>query len=313
MPAMISRCGSIFARCREFYRLNCTHSFTRRRVLGCGASVMMLGVRPTSAASTGPNVVVRQNRLYLHAFINGHPVLALLDSAAESSLVDSDFARRIGLDAHMKVEARGSGGDTEAELVHGVKIEALGRTLGPLTIAELDLSDVGRRLIGEPLPLILGREIFDAARLFVDIAHARIETRSRAGEPAGARLELKTEHGIETFPIRFENHTPVQAAFDLGNANEVLISADCAKKAGLLGSGRKVLEKRGGGIGGERLRKTFTLNSLELAGRTFTDVPAAIEENSSATDLNIGVAILKHFEITADFARHRLWLKPLAN
>jgi hypothetical protein len=125
------------------------------------------------------------------------------------------------------------------------------------------------------------------------------------------QVHLKTERGIETFPVSLENRSPVQAAFDLGNANEVLVGADCAKRFGLLTDGRKVVEKKGGGIGGEHLRKTFTLKSLQVAGRTFKNVSAAIDQNSSATDLNIGVQILRRFEIVADFSRHLLWLKPV--
>lgn len=287
------------------------HSFTRRQILACGSGACLWMIASGARALARPNLIVRRNRLYLPASVNGHPVLALLDSAAETSLVDSGFARQIGLKPRLKVTARGSGGDSDAELVDGVTIRALGETLGPLTVGKVDLSDVARRLVGMPLPLILGRELFDATRLYIDIDHGRIEPRALSNAPPGTRLDLAKSHGIETFSVAFENHAPVQAAFDLGNANEVLISTECATKSGLLGDGRKIVEKKGGGIGGERLRKTFFLKSLQVAGRRFENVPVAIDPDSSATDLNIGVQILRHFIITVDFSRSVLWLAPL--
>jgi hypothetical protein len=39
-------------------------------------------------------------------------------------------------------------------------------------------------------------------------------------------------------------------------------------------------------------------------------VPAAIDSQPSASDLNVGIDILRHFVITTDFAAHTVWLQP---
>ena len=41
--------------------------------------------------------------------------------------------------------------------------------------------------------------------------------------------------------------------------------------------------------------------ALAIAGQTFRNVPAAIDDQPNAGDLNIGTSILRHFVITADF------------
>jgi hypothetical protein len=105
------------------------------------ASVAALPFWPL-IANAGSDLLVQQNRLFLDVRVNGHPVQALLDSAAETSLIDTGFARTIGVVGGETVATRGSGGDTDAQLVDGVYIEALGLRLGPLTVALLDLSDV---------------------------------------------------------------------------------------------------------------------------------------------------------------------------
>jgi hypothetical protein len=70
-------------------------------------------------------------------------------------------------------------------------------TLRDQTIAVADLSDVGRRLLGHRVDVILGRELFDAARLSIDIDGSLISVVPRDREPRGVRLDLVTEHGVD--------------------------------------------------------------------------------------------------------------------
>jgi Aspartyl protease len=272
------------------------------------ASVAALPFWPL-IANAGSDLLVQQNRLFLDVRVNGHPVQALLDSAAETSFIDTGFARTIGVVGGETVATRGSGGDTDAQLVDGVYIEALGLRLGPLTVALLDLSDVGRRLLKGPLSFVMGRELFDAARLSIDIERVKIHVMPPSSAPSGVRVELREERGIETLPVSIEGHPPVQAAFDLGNGREVLVGAEYAQALGLLTDGRTIGERNGGGIGGERPRQTFMLKSLNLAEKHFVNVRAAIDATGSATKLNVGVSILRNFQLVTDFTAHAVWLK----
>ncbi len=282
----------------------------RRTFLGAsGAALVLAGIAPARAAAAWP-LVVRGSRLFLDIEIQGKPVQALLDSAAEATLVDRTYAQTIGLKASSAVPARGSGGDTQAALAKGVTIKVTGLTLRPSEVGIVDLSDVGARLIGGPLPVILGREYFDAARLEVDINGGHIRVLGKSGVPRGVRLPLTGQRGIETVPAAIENHPPTAAAFDLGNGGAVLVGAAYAKSLGLLGAGKALAKESGGGIGGQVNRTAFTLASLTLAGRTFPNVAAEIDETDSATDLNVGVSILQHFLITTDFAGRAVWLDP---
>jgi predicted aspartyl protease len=267
--------------------------------------------RATSVERVDTLSLTRGSRLMISARINGQPVKALLDSAAEVTLVDRSFAQTLRLKGGQAVAGQGSGrASFDAALVSGVTLEALGLSLEGQTVAVADLGDVGRRLLGRQLDVILGREIFDAARLSIDIEGHRIRVVSREREPAGVRLELATEHGVETIPVRVESGAPLRATFDLGNGSKVLISAAMARRTHLLSDGRRVSVDHGGGLGGEATRQTLSLRSLEVAGRTFHDVAAAVDPQPSASDVNIGVAILRHFRITTDFANHAVWLDP---
>jgi hypothetical protein len=156
--------------------------------------------------------------------------------------------------------------------------------------------------------MILGRELFDSARLRVDISGRSVEVVSKDTAPPGTRLGLTAHAGIESIPV-IVNGTPAQAEFDLGNGSGVLISRAFADRLHLKAIG----QRSGGGIGGKLVRDMVRIGSLEVAGRTFRDVEAAVDDQPNANDLNIGTSILKKFLITADFADRSVWLQSIGD
>jgi hypothetical protein len=173
----------------------------RRHVL-VAAALAPLARASSAATVNGGGLGVIGDRLFIDAAVNGTPVRALLDSAAESSLLDTAFAKKLGLAGGTAVQARGSGGDTDAQLIDGVKVRALGLDLPPLTVGVLDLSGVGQRLLHAPLDFIMGRELFDAARLAIDIDAGKIAIVSRDVEPAGCALICPPNAASRPFPSR---------------------------------------------------------------------------------------------------------------
>jgi predicted aspartyl protease len=258
-----------------------------------------------------PISLTRGSRLMISARVNGHPVEALLDSAAEATLVDHQLATSLQLVNGTAATGHGSGESAfDATLINGVRLQAFGLTLDNQTVGITDLTDVGTRLLGNRIEVILGREIFDAARLRIDIEARQISVMKADQEPGGAKLKLVTEHGIETIPVKVEGQGPVRATFDLGNGSEVLVGSKLAARLHLLTDGRTVTTRAGGGLGGAQQRQVITLHTLEVAGQRFTDVPAAIDTQSTASDVNIGVSVLRQFIITTDFAKRAVWLEP---
>jgi hypothetical protein len=39
-------------------------------------------------------------------------------------------------------------------------------------------------------------------------------------------------------------------------------------------------------------------------------VAAAVDEQPNASDLNVGISVLRHFIVTSDFAARAVWLEP---
>lgn len=293
------------------------NSFGMAVLLSCCGSLAAgeAAAEATSAAAETaavplPTLIVRGDRLFVPVRLNGVETRdALLDSGAELSVVDVGFAQRAGLATAGTETARGTGGEEEVTLAQGVTLEAAGIVLEGRSVAVLGLGDIAARLVGSPLTMVVGRELFDAARLAIDIDGASLAVVPRGLEPAGRRLSMQTHSGLQTIPVVVEGGEPVQADFDLGNGSEVLIGAAYAERAGLLSAERITGQKTGGGIGGEVVQDLVVLKALEVAGVTFRDVPAAIDRTDNAADVNVGVRILRHFRITTDFADNAVWLE----
>lgn len=260
----------------------------------------------TSAAAAAEPLTFHNGRLFIRATINQVATEALLDSGAEGSIVDPALAARAKFAQGTAQTIKGSGGAAPARVVEGVTINALGVELHPEAVIVLDLSDLSTRLIKRPTQAIMGRELFDSARLQIDIANGQIAVASRDKPPPGRELPLVAHAGIESIPV-VANGIAAQADFDLGNGSEVMISRTFAKKLKL----KIIGQKSGGGIGGALDRDLVRLKTLEVAGTRFRDVVAAIDDQPSHNDLNIGTSILKSFLITADFKGRAVWLKAV--
>lgn len=264
-----------------------------------------------SAPPSAPDLRVSGNRLFIAAEINGEPVEALLDSGAEMTLLDTAAATRLGLGTAGSADVRGSGASTEeVTFAEGLIIHAAGVTLENQMAAVLDLSDLSARLIGEPVSAILGREIFDAARFYLDIDTATFRATPDTALSGAIRLPLTDAKGIKQVPVRIEGQPEILADFDLGNGSRVLISEAFARRAGLLEPGRITGTESGGGIGGPVTRQLVTLTTLEIGGQTLRDVEAAIDPSPDAPDANVGVSVLRRFDLLIDFAGGAVWLRP---
>jgi len=261
------------------------------------------------AASAAP-LELFNDRPFVTVEVNGHPTTALLDSAAETTLLDDDFAARLGLAAAGQVTAHGSGADAMTATLANSSTARIrfGRWTYSGQPAILDLDEVSSRLIGRHVDMILGREIFDANVVRLDLRRRTVDIGGRAGR-RGVRLPLGEHRGTPTVPAAVEGHDAAQTVFDTGNGSGVLVGGAYAGRIGLTGE-RIVAREEGGGLGGARQRDIVVLRSLTLAGRTFRNVRAAIDPGETASDLNIGTSILRHFLITTDFPNHAIWLEP---
>lgn len=257
-------------------------------------------------AAHAEELVVRGDRLFISVEVNGRQAEALLDSGAELTILNTQFADSAGVAQGEEVTARGTGaGTVSARLVEGVGMKVLGRHIALPVAAVMDLSDIEVRVVKAPLPVVAGREVFDAGRLAIDIGEGRIGWLEPEEPVAGVRLPLVSSHGIETIPVAFGN-VEVPADFDLGNGTGLLISSDLADQLGL----QPVGIEPAGGIGGPTGRTIVYVPELTIAGRTFRNVRAHVADNAQVP-ANVGVGLLRQFRMVTDFQHRAVWFDPV--
>lgn len=275
------------------------------------AAILLAGLVATPVLACPTQLRVQGDRLFITVRINGNQTEALLDSAAEMTFIDARYARRIGLTTAGSEIVKGTGGTDEVSFAGDVDINAVGVDLDDLTVAVMDLTDVSERLLGRPVNAIVGRELFDAGRFFLDIEESKFCIADAHSDPEGVRLPLVEHNGIMQVPVTIENLEPAGADFDLGNGSEVLIGRTYAMQNGLLDPTRIVGARDGGGIGGAVSRELIKLEFIALAGVSFPAMIAAVDSTDGAPAANVGVSILRKFAMTIDFPAHQVWLTPV--
>ena len=270
--------------------------------------------------STGfiPFEFFNENRVFIPAEVNGAATQVLLDSGAEMTVLDAAYARELGVKTEGQLDAVGSGGRAQAQLAGGVDISVGNLRLTGLTVAVIDLSEVAR-LIGHPLPVILGKEAFNALVVDVDFPNRRVafhEASSFKAPPKAVRLPLvESAGGQRAVHLSIEGRPAIPVLFDVGNGGALSLFPAYWQQAGLL-EGRRSSKTLSGAVGGLRECDVTTLKHIEFAGITLKNVPTVFDDagKSIATSDrllgNLGLGVLARFRMITDYAADTLMLVP---
>jgi membrane-associated protease RseP (regulator of RpoE activity) len=261
------------------------------------------------------------SRIYIPATVNGQATHVLLDSGAETTVLDKTWAEKMGIKPSASVVAVGTGGRQEAELASGVTVRIGALELKNITVALIDLAAV-EKMIGRPLPVILGKEVFNELVVDLDFEGKTIAFHDPQvfQAPAGAvETPVIMANGIRSVPVSVEGGAPVQFDFDIGNGGPLIVYSAYWKAHGLLDDGRGKSKTLSGAVGGLREQQVATVRSLTFGGATFNDIPTVFTDDrgesaeSNRTFGNIGLPILSRFRMYADFSHDRLFLQPTAD
>jgi predicted aspartyl protease len=266
---------------------------------------MALALSLVASESQAEPLVVDHGRLYVQAKVTGASTEAMLDSSAETTLVDDHFAREAKLENGTPLNVTGAGGPVPARAVGGATIETLGVLVRPEAVVVTDLDKLSGKFGVRNTKVVLGRELFDGARLVVDIPGQTISVVRKSDEAAGERLQVTEHAGMGAVPV-LANGVASQAELDFGNPNDVVISRALVGRLGLKAVNRRVLGRSGDAVQAD----VVIIKSLKVGGAEFGDVTAVVDNRPDASDLNLGTTILGRFRITTDYADKVAWLQP---
>jgi len=270
------------------------------------------------SSNSVPFELHRGSRMFLNANINGQPAPIMLDTGASITAIDSELARSLGIKILGKASINGAGGHAvDAEVATGVTMRIGSTKLNLATVIVMDLQPVSRA-IGKPLPVVLGTDLFNNCVVRIDWAGGKLTIMDPKNfKPSSGDTEVKLGKAgpFRSIPLSVVGLPPIDAVLDLGNGGTIVLPSDYWQKHPELSS-LKSAQSFSGGVGGQThtVRKV-TLPSASLAGQSFTDIPATLAGDSNgghpASSANVGIEMLKAFDVTLDIGRSRVFLKPL--
>lgn len=247
------------------------------------------------------------------------PVWLLLDTAASGALIDADFARSIGLQAHGEATAVGPAGPVGGALVSGARVALPGVELTVRTAQTMPLEFLSRGC-GRKIVAILGHEFFERFVVEVDYT-ARV---LRLSDPDSFRYAGRGE----SIPMVLHSLQPyVRARVDLGNGKSqdgefvvdagssatLMLAHDFASQHGILATTGTPLRESSGGVGGQFDIDVSRIEALHLGSFKFAK-PVTLFPSGQVTQPgsagNIGAGVLKRFRVIFDYARERIILEP---
>lgn len=255
--------------------------------------------------------------------VQGQPTLAVVDTGAQGTVIDSGYAEQRGLRSTVagrggRVGGRGPAptiNDQPAGVARNVSFQ-LGDQTFALSPGVTDLGPSAVMQLGTSV--VLGRELFETFVVEMDFDAKIMVLHPRADftPPSGANLIQLTRkggaRGAVLAPVRVEKGEVVQALLDTGDPRAIGLNQTTAARFGL--DRRPSGAYRGYGVNVTTDDKVVTAQRVEFAGAVLSGVPLAITADSTPVfgddPARIGLPLLSRFHVWMDFAGASMWLSP---
>lgn len=264
------------------------------------------------------------NRVFVPATLNGKgPYSFLLDTGVDSWAVAASVAHRLAIAGGKaeRIEGAGEAKDTVRDLtLRGVDLAGVSFSDQPAVSADFSALDA---VIGfRHFDGVAGKPVFDARVVDLDFARSRVRFFSPAeySAPAGAKV-MPFELYDKTIPAVDGKIAGVRGTFlvDLGDRSSLTLFGPFWRAHHLdrvFGPG--IVAVTGYGLGGPVKGEIVRVPEFTMAGVRVRGIVARLSLQktgvfaTSALAGSIGTGILKRFNVTFDYSRHRvlLWQKP---
>ena len=257
--------------------------------------------------------------MFVKGKVQGHETDILLDSGAQITTVSTTFAAELGLAAAGGLSLQGAVSTQETAVASGIDIEIGPLRLSDITVAIADLA-TAEQALGRRLPVVLGKELFNAVVVDIDYGSSRIafhnpSTYSPEATAQPLRL-LAAEGGLKQIEISVEGLPPASFALDTGSSGTVTLFKAYTEEHGLLKDRVPRSTRLTRGAGGGSVATVATLKTLTFAGFELRDVPAEFYDqdlgafNTRRHAGNLGAGVLSRFRVALDYRGGQMYLVP---
>jgi len=255
-----------------------------------------IGPQPIVNGDKGPFVVAEVE-------LNGHKLLALLDTGATMSVVDASVAKDVGLKANGTYDITTfDGKQTQAQKapIDQLVIGGFTRYGGPVAIADLSAM---RQAARQPFAMLLGADVLSQVALLVDRDNSSLivfpSNAKASGSDWTAPLHIRQPGSIWTTSLSVDGRA-VTVKLDTGADNELALPN--ADWAGIVPSTAQTTTIASVGLGGLYVAPLVRLNKVRIGDKSIGDA-IATQATGAASDAVLGMGIL---------SRYTLFLNPQA-
>ena len=267
----------------------------------------------TSTPVTVP-LTERGGHFYTSVVIHGHAYSFLIDTGAQSVVLDARVAAELSIFPEGALEARGANRTGGLGVGRLDAIHIADATLYVGTVSVLDLGGSTRGAFA--IDGILGYPFFAASVVRMDYA-GKTMTFAPPGilSPRGKKIPLEVDRALPEVAARVNSSAEAPFVVDTGNGGELLLFAPfIAAHPGVVPFSENAAN--GFGIGGSTQALRTTVDQIDFSGiRLFNRYADVIQSTRGAfADRydagNIGLGILKNFVVTFDENACAMFLEP---
>ena len=262
-------------------------------------------------------IEVREGHAYAPVTIAGRAYNFLLDTGAQNILIDKRVAADLHLAASGALEASGASRTGGLQLA---PVSELDVGTGRLTDIVATTIDLGASTAGAfRIDGILGYPFFAAATVRLDFAHKTM-TFGPPGSlaPTGDRIALELDRAFPEATFRLDTTLEAPFIVDTGNAAELLLYKPFVDRhAGVVPF--SLTSRHTYGIGGATISYRTSLDRLEAGTTSLFHVETDVMQATHGAFAdrfdagNVGLGILKNFNVTFDLANAAMYLEPGAD
>jgi hypothetical protein len=273
----------------------------------------------TGTASV-PIELVYGGLVYVHVTVNGRPMAFILDSGAESTVLNASRLAGLGLEATGTFAAGAGGGDVTVGYVPHVTYAVGGATVKDQIVSAIPLDGLEGPL-GRKLDGILGYDLLSRFVVELDYKHKQLRLLDRetyhhaAGVPVPITLEDSTPFVDATVELPGIPPLPGHFTLDTGCLCEVSLFAPFIDQHELLAA---VPDARDAGFsagaGGETHQLSAPISALRIGARTIEKPIADFGRDTTGATADpesaglIGAIVWREFVLVLDYKRKQAWL-----
>jgi hypothetical protein len=252
-----------------------------------------------------------ENNIYLPVTINGETRFWLLDNGASMSIIDADYAKKLGLTPEGEIKGFGIASVFDFSFVTLPPYLVRGIRFDPQKI--FSFKGLSERLYDSDIVGIMGHDFLSRFVVKIDYAEKTLsfyhpDRFEYKGE--GRVIDAPLRNKLFSLPAIVNEKYKGRWALDIG-AFDVSFHYPYAKEKGMLSL--KGVERISADLGGQHGERTIRFKTMELGGykvlNPLINIPLNMGKGSNVSKEiigNIGNTLLRHFTVYLDYKRQQV-------